>query len=132
MTARVVLADDAPDMREMLRLALEMTGEFAVVAEAADGEAAVQSAQEQKPDVVLLDLSMPLLDGLDAIPAIRSAAPSCRILVLSGYSDATLRRAALGRGADAFVVKGAAPREVVAAVRALLAGSGTPPGSIRP
>jgi DNA-binding NarL/FixJ family response regulator len=122
MTARVVLADDAADVREMLRLALEMTGDFTVVAEAADGEAAVQAAREQQPDVVLLDLSMPLLDGLDAIPAIRGAAPSCRILVLSGYSDGHLRSQALGQGADAFLVKGAAPREVVSAARALLAG----------
>ena len=119
MTVRVVLADDAPDLREMLRLALEMTGEFAVVAEASDGEATVVAVREQQPDVLVLDVSMPLLGGLDAIPAIRSAAPACRILVLSGYSDGSLRAAALDAGADGFLVKGTLPRDVINAIRFL-------------
>lgn len=120
MTARIVLADDAPDLRELLRLALEMSGEFRVVAEAADGESAVAAVREHQPDVVLLDISMPLLDGLGALPAMHDAAPGCRILVLSGYSDSGLRQAAMAAGADAFLVKGLPPREVVAAVRALV------------
>ena len=121
MTARIVLADDAADVRDLLRLALEMTGEFSVVAEAADGEAAVEAVRRHQPDVVVLDLSMPLLDGLGALPAIHQAAPACRILVLSGYSDSGLRQAAVDAGADAFLVKGLAPRELVAAVRRLSA-----------
>ncbi len=121
MAARIVLADDAPDLRDLLRLALEMSGDFAVVAEAADGEQAVQAVVEHRPDAVLLDLSMPLLDGLGALPAIRRAVPECRIAVLSGYSDNGLREAALAAGADLFIVKGVAPREVVAAMRELLA-----------
>lgn len=119
VTLRVVLADDAPDLREMLRLALEMTGDFTVVAEAADGEATVAAVREQQPDVLVLDVSMPLLDGLDAIPAIRDAAPHCSILVLSGYSDGGLRSAALKAGADGFLVKGSLPRDVISAIRGL-------------
>ena len=121
MTASVVLADDAPDLRELLRLALELSGDFRVVAEAADGEQAVQAVREHGPDALLLDLSMPLLDGLGALPEIRDAAPGCRIVVLSGYSDNGLREAALRQGADLFLVKGMPPREVVAALRTLLA-----------
>ena len=119
MTVRVVLADDAPDLREMLRLALEMTGDFTVVGEASDGEATVEAVRELQPDVLVLDVSMPLLGGLDAIPAIRRAAPACRILVLSGYSDGRLRAAALDAGADGFLVKGSLPRDVIDAIRAL-------------
>jgi DNA-binding NarL/FixJ family response regulator len=121
VTVRVVLADDAADLRELLRLALEMAGGFTVIAEAADGEAAVRTVREQQPDALLLDLSMPLLDGLDAIPEIRRAAPACTIVVLSGYSDANLRQAAVQAGADGFLVKGMLPRDVVAALRALVA-----------
>ena len=121
MPVRVVLADDAPDLRELLRLALEKAGGFSVVAEAADGEAAIRAAREHQPDVLLLDISMPLLDGVDAIPEIRRAAPRCVIAVLSGYSDSTLRDAALRAGADGFLVKGMLPRDLVAALRALVA-----------
>ena len=116
----MVLADDADDLREMLRLALEMSGGFRVVAEAADGEKAVEAVRDLQPDALLLDLSMPLLGGLDALPAIRREAPGCSILVLSGHADPALRRDALRAGADGFLVKGSPPREVVAALRALL------------
>jgi len=120
VTVRVVLADDAADLRELLRLALEMAGDFTVIAEAADGEAAVSTVRELQPDALLLDLSMPLLDGLDAIPEIRRAAPACTIVVLSGYSDANLRQAAMQAGADGFLVKGMLPRDVVAELRSLV------------
>jgi DNA-binding NarL/FixJ family response regulator len=121
VTVRVVLADDAADLRELLRLALEMAGDFTVIAEAADGEAAVRTVRDLQPDALLLDLSMPLLDGLGAIPEIRRAAPACTVVVLSGYSDSNLRQAALQAGADGFLVKGMLPRDVVAALRALVA-----------
>lgn len=116
----MVIADDAPDLREMLRLAVEMSGDFTVVAEAADGEETVEAIRMHQPDALLLDVSMPLLDGLDAIPRIRAAAPQCRILVLSGYGDLELRAAVLRAGAGAYVLKGARPREVVATLRDLM------------
>lgn len=121
MAWRVVIADDARDLREMLRLAVEMDGEFEVVAEAANGEETVEAVRTHRPDAVLLDVAMPLMDGLDAIPAIRAAAPGCRILVLSGYGDLELRAAVLRAGAGAYVLKGARPREVVAALHDLMA-----------
>jgi DNA-binding NarL/FixJ family response regulator len=121
VTARVVLADDVVDLRDMMRMALEMTGDFTVVAEAGDGEAAVRAVREHQPDALLLDLSMPLLGGLDALPEIRRLAPSCSIVVFSGYGDGGLRENALRKGADAFLVKGMLPRDVIGTLRTHLA-----------
>jgi DNA-binding NarL/FixJ family response regulator len=117
MTARVVLADDVVDLREMMRYALELTGEFTVVAEAGDGEAAVEAVAEHQPDALLIDLAMPLMDGVAAIPRIREVAPACRILVFSGFDHDSMRQTAMERGADAFLVKGMLPRDVIDVLR---------------
>lgn len=119
--ARVVLADDVVDLREMMRLAIEMTGEFTVVAEAGDGEAAVRAVEEHQPDALLIDLAMPLMDGVEAIPRIRSVAPDCRILVFSGFDHASMRETVMERGAHAFLVKGTLPRDVIEVLRAQVA-----------
>lgn len=117
MTARVVLADDVADLREMMRFALELTGEFTVVAEAGDGEAAVLAVAEHQPDALLIDLAMPLLDGASAIPRIRELAPDCRILVFSGFDHDSMRQTVMERGAHAFLVKGMLPRDVIVELR---------------
>jgi DNA-binding NarL/FixJ family response regulator len=127
MSARVVLADDVVDLRDMLRYALELTGEFEVVAEAGDGEAAVRAVEEHQPDALLIDLAMPLMDGVEAIPRIRSIAPGCRILVFSGFDHESMRQTVMERGADAFLVKGMLPRDVIEVLRRQL--SGTEPDS---
>jgi DNA-binding NarL/FixJ family response regulator len=121
VTARVVLADDVVDLREMMRFALELTGEFTVVAEAGDGEAAVRAVEEHQPDALLIDLAMPLMDGVEAIPRIRRVAPDCRILVFSGFDHDSMRQTAMERGAHAFLVKGMLPRDVVEALRQQIA-----------
>jgi PAS domain S-box-containing protein len=110
---RVLLADDAEDIRLLLRLCLTTTQGFDVVGEAANGVDAVQLAGEQRPDVILLDLSMPVMDGLQAIPEIRRVSPETRIIILSGFDEARMKPVALELGADAYLEKGEAMADLV-------------------
>lgn len=119
---RVVIVDDTDDLRELLRVAFERSG-YAVVGEAGDGEAAIAVVAEHRPDVVLLDLAMPVLDGLEALPTIRALVPDGVVLVLSGFGSDLMAERALSLGADGYVEKGAPLRSVVSTVRDLLAGA---------
>jgi PAS domain S-box-containing protein len=112
----VLIADDAPDLRFLLRHRLDRADHVHVVAEAADGEQAIELALRHRPDVVLLDLSMPVLDGLEAARRIRAALPHTRIVVLSGYPDEIMRQRALEAGADRYCEKTATLEEVELAV----------------
>jgi DNA-binding NarL/FixJ family response regulator len=102
---RVAIVDDTEDLRFLLRHALERSG-MEVVAEAGDGEQGIVVVRESKPDVVLLDLAMPVLDGRAALPGIRSAAPEARIIVLSGFDADLLSEELLELGADGYIEKG--------------------------
>ena len=110
----VLLADDTPEYRQLLRLILEQDGRFEVVGEARDGVEAVRLSEAERPDVVVLDLAMPVLDGLQAIPQIRSSSPRSSIIVLSGFARGFLDRQALAQGASAYVEKGEAFSTIVA------------------
>ena len=114
---RVFLCDDVPEFRALLRLVLEGDGELIVVGEAGDGDACVTGVCESDADVVLLDLSMPGLDGLQAIPMLRSAAPNCAIVVLSGFDADRLAPQVLDLGACAYVEKGDSFDTICRAVR---------------
>ncbi len=103
---RVLLADDVAQLRMLLRMALELNGAFEVVAEAADGAEAIVRAAECQPDLVILDLMMPGLDGLEALPGIREAAPGAKVVVLSGFAEEKLRSRALAAGATEYLEKG--------------------------
>lgn len=117
MAARVLLADDTPDIRALLRLVLSRQDDFEVVAEAADGSEAIDMAREYRPDVVLLDLAMPVMDGLEAIPGVRAAVPDCKIIVLSGFNADQMAAEAMSAGADAYIEKGTPPLRLVSEMR---------------
>lgn len=119
--ATVVLAEDDLDIRTLVRLHLEVGGVLEVVAEAADGEAAVDACREHGPAAVLLDVHMPRLDGIGAIGAIREASPSTAIVMYS--SDRSRREEALRAGADVWFDK-ASPVDSVVAGLARIVGAG--------
>ena len=122
MTAlRVVVADDHPMFRAGLRTLLEDLG-VEVVAEAADGRTAVELAVEHAPDVVLMDLQMPEVNGLEATRRLREVAPAVRVLVLTMVEDDATLFAALRAGAAGYLLKGAGPEEIDRAVRGVAAG----------
>ena len=102
---RVVVADDEAPVRALLGITLSMDRDFQVVGEAADGLEAVHLIEEQHPDAVILDLMMPVLGGMEAIPRIRACCPECKIVVFSALSAELAAGDALARGADAYVEK---------------------------
>jgi DNA-binding NarL/FixJ family response regulator len=119
---RVVLADDHPMFREGLRFTLSREDDLMVVGEASDGGAALRMAAELDPDVVVMDLAMPVLGGLAATRELVARDARCRILVLTMSEDDDSVLAAVRAGADGYLVKGADPEQVVSAVRAVARG----------
>ncbi len=109
---RVLLVDDVPDIRLMLRLTVNRDERFEVVGEAADGHEAIELAGSLKPDVIILDLAMPKMDGLQAIPRIRKKVPGVRILVFSGFEAARIAAKAIASCADAYIEKGTSLKEL--------------------
>jgi len=118
---RVVVVDDSEDLRLFLRLALDSHAAFEVVGEAGDGRAGVECCREVQPDLVLLDLSMPVMDGLEALPLIRSEVPDARVVVLSGFDAAAMGEDVRAAGADAFVEKGTPQRDLLALLQNVVA-----------
>lgn len=117
---RVLLVDDTTEMRFLLRLGLELDGRFDVVGEAEDGDVAVQLADELRPDVAIVDLAMPRVDGLQALPRIRRCSPATRVVVLSAFSSRQMADEAYAAGADAYLEKGAAAEDVVSTIGSLV------------
>ena len=113
---RVVIIDDTCDLRELLRLALTRGG-MEVVGEAGDGLAGIEAVRLERPDVVLLDLSMPVMDGLEARPGIRQQVPAAKIIVLSGFGASQMSERALSTGADGYLQKGMSLKRILEYVR---------------
>ena len=119
---RVLLVDDHAVVRTGFRLLLQSLAEISVVAEAESGEAACQRFFEITPDVVVLDLAMPGMGGLEALRRIRARHPEARVLALSAHDDPMHARRALREGAMGFLSKRSAPEALVEAVTAVAAG----------
>ncbi|MEU4076073.1 DNA-binding response regulator [Streptomyces venezuelae] len=119
---RVVIADDEPLIRAGIRMILNSDPDIQVVAEAADGRQAVEAARAHAADVVLLDIQMPVLDGLSALPELRRAAPSSRVIVLTTFGERENVLRTLEHGGAGFLLKDTAPAELIGAVRAAAAG----------
>ncbi len=122
MTIRVLLVDDHPMVRAGLGNLLAAAADVVIVGEAADGSAAVELAATVAADVVLMDLSMPVLDGISATQRIAAAHPELRIVVLTSFSDGARVRDALAAGAVGYVLKDCTPEQLLAAVRAAARG----------
>ncbi|MGA5495343.1 response regulator transcription factor [Streptomyces cinereoruber] len=119
---RVVIADDEPLIRAGIRMILISDPDIQVVGEAADGRAAVEAARAHAADVVLLDIQMPVLDGLSALPELRRAAPGARVIILTTFGERENVLRALEHGGAGFLLKDTAPAELIGAVRAAAAG----------
>jgi DNA-binding NarL/FixJ family response regulator len=114
---RVVLCDDVSEMRTLLRYALETDPRLQVVGEADNGRDGARVIAELQPDVVLLDLSMPEMDGFETLLTIASSAPDTGIIVFSGFAAERMREPALENGADLYIEKGLPLDDVISAVR---------------
>jgi NarL family two-component system response regulator LiaR len=119
---RIVLADDHPLLRQALKDVLEKQSDFEVIAEASDGEEAVRLATKLNPNVVIMDISMPKLNGLEATEQIKAKCPAIAVLVLTVHSDSEHILSILQAGAGGYLTKSVYGDEVIYAVRALVCG----------
>lgn len=116
----ILIVDDEPDLRLMLRLALQRDGRFAVCGEANDGAAAVELAEDLHPDVILLDLMMPVLDGWAALPQLQRVAPRSMVVVLSALNAEGTADEVFAQGAFAYLEKQVSPEQIPVRIEALL------------
>ena len=119
---RVLLVDDHAVVREGLRTFLELQDGIEVVGEAADGSEGVAAAERLRPDVILMDLVMPRLDGVGAMRELRRRLPAARVIVLTSFTDDAKLLPAVQAGASGYLLKNAQPQEIARAVRAAHAG----------
>ena len=122
MTVRVLLADDHRLLRELLREQLQKEPDIEVVSEASSGRELMEQLAARSPDLVVLDIAMPGLNGIDAMAELAARHPAVKVICLSGYSDRRYVRAMLKAGAAGYVVKSAAGTELLRAIRAVAAG----------
>ena len=118
----ILLVDDHQLVRAGLRALLESVDDLRVVGEAGEGDAAVEMVVAQRPDVVLMDLSMPRVDGVEATRRLAAAGVDTRVVVLTSFADQPRVQAALAAGAVGYLLKDSDPRDVIAAVRQAAAG----------
>jgi DNA-binding NarL/FixJ family response regulator len=110
---RVLVVDDHPAFRKALTSALRLVGDIEVAGEAGGGVAACEGAEELKPDIVLMDLSMPDLSGIDAMKKIHETQPDLPVVILTAHADEGVERAALEAGASGFLAKGVGLQDLV-------------------
>ena len=120
---RILVVDDFEPWRRRICMVLQMQADLQVIGEVADGLEAVQKAQELQPDLILLDIGLPELTGIEAARHIRECCPHSRILFLTGHSSRDIAEEALSAGGDGYVVKSVAYRDLLPAIRIVLQGS---------
>ncbi|MFD4460799.1 response regulator [Nocardia sp. NPDC058480] len=123
MTIRVLLADDEPLIRAGVKAILATDSEIDVIAEAGDGREAVELARHHRPDIALLDIRMPRLDGLGAAAELRATLPATAVVLLTTFDEDDYVDAAMTHGVDGFLLKAADPRELLTGVRAVAGGA---------
>jgi DNA-binding NarL/FixJ family response regulator len=119
---RVVVADDTDGVRELVCLLLGMEADFEVVGQARDGDEAVRVVADTCPDLVLLDVAMPVLDGLTALPRVRAAVPAARVVMFTGSAHNGLAHEVAARGGDAVLEKSVGVASLAARLRDLCSG----------
>lgn len=122
MSTTILLADDHVVVRDGLRLVLETQADFKVIGEADNGREAIRQATDHQPDVIIMDIAMPELNGIEATRQITQICPDTQVIVLSMYATVTHIRRALQAGAQGYVLKSAVASEVIDAIRAVRAG----------
>lgn len=122
MAIRIVLVDDTSMFRDGLQLVIERQGDMTVVGQAADGAESLQVVEQTRPDIVLMDVRMPVMDGVEATRRIRTLVPSTHVLVLTTYSDDEYIVEALKAGAVGYLLKDMQSRDLIQAIRAVHQG----------
>jgi DNA-binding NarL/FixJ family response regulator len=118
-TTRILIVDDMPQVRRELRTLLPLLDDIDIVGEAEGGQSAIELAAALQPDVILMDVEMPIVDGITATRSIKQASPATRIIMLSIYTDAAVRAQARSAGADDFVDKGAPLNTLLQAIKTI-------------
>ena len=118
---RIVVCDDQSAFRQLVTMVLGLERGIEVVGEAADGVEAIDAARRHAPDVLLLDVAMPNMDGLEALPFIREASPATRVVMVTAFGSETIRERALAAGAAGFIEKGLDVAELVEQVMQICA-----------
>jgi len=116
MTTRILLVDDVEPVRWDLCTVLTLSGDLEIVGEAANGLEAMRLAESLQPDVVLMDLEMPVMNGYEAARLIKALCPECRIIALTVHDYSEARQKAIQAGVDAFIVKGAPVESIVQSI----------------
>ena len=119
---RLLIADDHSVVREGIRLVLRSSSAFVIVAEAENGEEAVKLARKHTPDIVIMDISMPRLNGIDATSAIKAENPDIKVIILTVHEDEEYVYQILRAGASGYVLKSAGKKEIFAAIKSAMSG----------
>ena len=120
---RIVLAEDHKTVREGLKMLVNAQADMEVVGEAGDGQAAIKSVREKNPDIVVMDISMPEMNGLKATRKLKSEFPDLKILTLTRHSDDSFLEQLLGAGDSGYILKQSAPAELINAIRTVGSGN---------